>query len=736
MLAVETPFVQFYELDGSPLSNGSVYFGAPNQNPETSPLVVYWDAAGTQPAAQPIKTINGYLSRAGSPAIIYTVGDYSVTTRDNRGRLVITSPSSTSLANALASNDDPTKGAGLVGFSYDQNYATGTIGARAKTVGIDVTQPPFSCDKTGVEDCSVAFNIALTTYPGIPLYFPAGVYRCDSTISIKPASSWGVFGPGVSITGDGPGSTFFDNRVANGPLFDIDSATHGGTYSANLGTRLSGFQIMTTTSPAASIGIRVLNVYQLDISQLVIKGMTAHGIELKNGAYTDDGWNRVNIRQCWIELCAGWGIKADGTAGRNEGSYTYLEQVFFQTCGTADGGLTPPTSGAMIWKGQILTMEQVAAANGNQNVAFYFKGESGLGQTVDMRNSTSENTYGWGVYCDGIDVFKGRNNQLYNNTVFTCATQCEFAGPTYTVRQVDWDGGAMRAAGLNMAGSVTGTVLTITGLNSVTGQAIVVGSKIYGTGVTAGTAVISFGTGTGGTGTYNLSASSAATGAITIKGRPTTAFKISGGNAVLDTCRVRNIAWENFDFPDQIRFNGWQFDQVPDACELAVVSTTSVVLRPRAAVPGGNKTPHRLAGGSVTASGGVASVTGELVALEIPTGLGGTLAGLPAAATRYYCYLYDVGGVPTLELSTTAYVKDTGTGLSVKTGDASRIYKGSVATDATPLFLTANTGWLNPTPIAGSQGGTYAWMWYSGTSAALRRTLATLPTSDTDGALV
>lgn len=631
---------------------------------------------------------------------------------------------------------DATKGAGQIGYSYTPNYAVGTMGSAEKGHGIDVTQPPFNCDKTGVADCSTSINSALTTYPGIPLHFPAGTYRCDATLSIKPATAWGVFGPGVKITGAGMGSTFFDNRVANGPLFDIDSASHGGTYSANMGSVLSHFQIKTTTSPANSSGIRVLNGYQIAIDHVVIKGMTLDGIELKNGAYADDGWNMVSITHCWIDTCARWGVKADGIPTRNEGSYTYMRHVFFQTCGTSDGGVTPPTSGAMIWKGQALTMEQVAAANGCQNVSFYFKGESGLGQTVDMRNCTSENTFGWGVYCDGIDVFKGRQNQLYNSTIYDCAVQCEFTGASNTVRQVDWDGGAVRVAGLNMAGSVTGTVLTITSINAVTGQKIVVGSKIYGAGVTAGTYVTSLGTGTGGIGTYNLNVGSAATGAITIKGRPTTAFKISGANAVLDTCRVKNIAWENFDFPDQVRFSGWQFDSVLNECELAVLSTTSVVLRPKLPTPGGNKTPHRLAGGSLTSAGGVPSVVGEMTMLEIPTGIGGTLAGLPAVAQRYYCYLYDNAGAPALEFSTTTYVKDTVTGLAVKTGNASRLYKGSVATDATPLFLTDASGWLNPTPIAHSQTGLYAWMWYSSTSGALRRTLATLPTSDTDGALV
>ena len=65
-----------------------------------------------------------------------------------------------------------------------------------------------------------------------------------------------------------------------------------------------------------------------------------------------------------------------------------------------------------------------------------------------------------------------------------------------------------------ITGSVTGTVMTVTAMNS--GDSLVLGQFVSGTGITAGSYITSFGTGAGGTGTYNLSASSSATGSITI----------------------------------------------------------------------------------------------------------------------------------------------------------------------------------------------------------------------------
>jgi hypothetical protein len=140
-------------------------------------------------------------------------------------------------------------------------------------------------------------------------------------------------------------------------------------------------------------------------------------------------------------------------------------------------------------------------------------------------------------------------------------------------------------------------------------------------------------------------------------------------------------------------------------------------------------------GGPATA-GGFATKTGEWIAVHIPA-LGFSLSNSSLAPdTRYYVYLYDNAGAWALEASTTATTVDTASGYQVKSGDASRHYVGSVKTDGKGAFLTANTGWLNPSRIAGSQTGVDCWMWYSGTSAALRRTTNALPSSDTDGVLV
>lgn len=86
------PYPIFTDKSGSPLDNGYLYFGAVNQNPETNPIQVYYDSDLTQPAAQPLRTSNGYVMRNGAPAIIYADTLFSVTVKDKSGALIIYSP--------------------------------------------------------------------------------------------------------------------------------------------------------------------------------------------------------------------------------------------------------------------------------------------------------------------------------------------------------------------------------------------------------------------------------------------------------------------------------------------------------------------------------------------------------------------------------------------------------------------------------------------------------------------
>ena len=88
-IEVTSPFSVFFDRAGQPLDAGYIYIGLPGINPEVAPIAVYWNAALTIPAAQPIRTLAGYPSRDGSPGmIIINVLTFSIVIRDRNGTLV------------------------------------------------------------------------------------------------------------------------------------------------------------------------------------------------------------------------------------------------------------------------------------------------------------------------------------------------------------------------------------------------------------------------------------------------------------------------------------------------------------------------------------------------------------------------------------------------------------------------------------------------------------------------
>jgi len=319
----------------------------------------------------------------------------------------------------------------------------------------------------------------------------------------------------------------------------------------------------------------------------------------------------------------------------------------------------------MIWKGQIMTMEQCAFANGVENVGLFIKGGPGLGQTVDLRNTTFENCYKRGLYVTGINVFKGRNLQFYNNNDYTSTEQCEFVGGAYTINQVDIDGVTIRATSGN---------------------------------------------------------------------NPCTAFKLTGANVNFDTCRVRNVNFENFDFAGQVRFDDWQFDHVENCGVLQVASSSEVVFKPNPQIPFGNTVPLRLRGPTNQGGVGVASTNGEWIAHQLANnGITLDISGV-AANTRYYVYLYDNDGLPSLLYSTTGWVIGP-QGYAVLSVNSAYLYVGSFEAGATNgTAKTTAGGWLNPITVPSTQVGVGRYMWFDGSNVL--RSNATLPVNDTDGTAV
>jgi hypothetical protein len=165
MTEIVTPFAQFFDTNGSPLNNGAIYIGVANLDAQTNPIPVYWDDALTIPAFQPIRTLNGYPSRSGTPAKLYaSQPDYSITVRTSKNTFVYSSATQTNVTS--------------IGVDWQNVKGYGAIG-------------------NGVSDDTFAFLNAMAT--GKPVYAPSGTYKLTSGLTIS-TNGQRFFGDGEEKT--------------------------------------------------------------------------------------------------------------------------------------------------------------------------------------------------------------------------------------------------------------------------------------------------------------------------------------------------------------------------------------------------------------------------------------------------------------------------------------------------------------------------------------------------------
>lgn len=133
-------------------------------------------------------------------------------------------------------------------------------------------------------------------------------------------------------------------------------------------------------------------------------------------------------------------------------------------------------------------------------------GLMGLG----LNNSSSNVGGAWGLYTEGHRTTAGSGNaygaELDIRNVGSSVTSGNPYSQTATVALQLASGAGV--GGTLCTGVITGnTLLTVSGAVPLLGGAITVGMYVRGVGVTPGTTITSFGTGTGGNGTYNITSS-------------------------------------------------------------------------------------------------------------------------------------------------------------------------------------------------------------------------------------
>lgn len=121
------PVIQYFaDISGKSLDDGFVYIGTSGLDPVANPISVFWDAALTIPAPNPIRTRNGHPDRSGVPSRFFVDTDsYSFAVKNKNGTTVynaLDSLSATDIERRLRNSTDPAKGAGIVGYRERDVY--------------------------------------------------------------------------------------------------------------------------------------------------------------------------------------------------------------------------------------------------------------------------------------------------------------------------------------------------------------------------------------------------------------------------------------------------------------------------------------------------------------------------------------------------------------------------------------------------------------------------------------
>lgn len=307
-------------------------------------------------------------------------------------------------------------------------------------------------------------------------------------------------------------------------LFDTDT-DGSGRYNANGNRVVSAgnavdaqdlvplVQVQSITAGAAGGIVPSLIVTYPEI------GSTVAG---KGAAYV--GWpaghgiNQAGTNQHFAQNGAGIHRMNDrifvGDATVNDGAFPNVVLDWFSTFQVGLG----------IGAGSLVSSVAAVLSGANANSAIPILGAA---RTL---NFTAAGTTALGVMGVAVNNNTTLANQAYGG-YFEGHTENATVGPTYGV-EIDiramvsqqaahpFQQGSTHtlqlASGCGVGGgsftaSIAGTVMTVTAVSLLAGYTLGVGTRIYGAGAAAGQTIVSLGTGTGGTGTYNLGISNTLT---------------------------------------------------------------------------------------------------------------------------------------------------------------------------------------------------------------------------------
>jgi hypothetical protein len=292
--SIQPAFTTYQDIDGQPLEGGMIYIGTAGLAAATNQITVYWDAALTQAATQPIRTTGGFPVNNGAPSMIYTgADDFSIAINDKNNSSIISALNKTEFLSSTSIN-------------YTSALTGGVQRTLSSKLSDVVSVKDFGAVGDGVSDDTTAIQAALDAASAAlkVVYFPAGQYKITSGLSALSCRGIYMEGNGYGSGDNGiypSGSGYTALTIEGSPK--VLAITIGGTGNAVNGIYMKGCFLSN---------MQDIRVYNLD------------GFGVRIDAMFDTVINSISV-----ELCGN--LSSTLLDGRSEENYAF---------GIFDGGDT------------------------------------------------------------------------------------------------------------------------------------------------------------------------------------------------------------------------------------------------------------------------------------------------------------------------------------------------------------------------------------------------------------
>jgi hypothetical protein len=268
-LSIQPTFPIFTDIDGQPLEAGYIFIGVANLAPIGNPINVYWDAALTLAAVQPIRTIGGYPVNNGTPARLYVNSDYSIQVQNRNGSVVYSAPAATERLSGVVIEVDATD------VSFLQ-AGTGAVTRTAQAKMRDVVSvKDFGAVGNGVADDTAAIQAAIdasyTNY-NKTVFVPNGIYKITGRLTITQGVM--IACEGSQGSNEAYGTVF--KHYSNGSCFRWDGS---GAQFTGTGGGLLNCLIVKETGYSGGNAIEVINQSDTNrCGEMVFHNVLAYGL--------------------------------------------------------------------------------------------------------------------------------------------------------------------------------------------------------------------------------------------------------------------------------------------------------------------------------------------------------------------------------------------------------------------------------------------------------------------------